>query len=78
MKNTKNIMKNCFISKTDLAVAYFPFINQNAARNKLMHFIATDAELMHQLEQVGYTRLCRQFSPKQVEMIMAKLGNPFR
>ncbi len=70
-------MKNCFISKTDLAVAYFPFINQHAARNKLMHFIAADARLMQQLENAGYTRLCRQFSPKQVELIFEHLGNPF-
>jgi len=70
-------MKNCFISKTDLAVAYFPFINQNAARNKLMQFINNNAELMRKLEGVGYTRLCRSFSPKQVEIIVNHLGDPF-
>jgi len=70
-------MKHTFISKTDLAVAYFPFINQHAARNKMMQFINNDSELMSKLEAAGYTRLCRQFSPKQVEMIFEHLGNPF-
>ena len=71
-------MKHTFVSKTDLAVAFFPHINEHSARHKLMNYIESTPELMQQLHLSGYTRLSRSFSPKQVEMICEVLGNPWK
>lgn len=71
-------MKLTFVSKTDLAVAYFPYVNQHTARHKLMELITADSSLVAKLMATGYTKLCRMFSPKQVELIMEKFGNPFK
>ena len=70
-------MKKTFISKTDLAVAYFPFINENAARHKLMALINDNRSLMDSLIASGYKTLSRAFSPRQVELIFDAFGNPF-
>lgn len=70
-------MKHSFVSKTDLAVAYFPYVNQHSARHKLMELINDDHELITQLRSTGYTKLSHMFSPRQVEMIIQKYGNPF-
>lgn len=71
-------MKRTFISKTDLAVAYFPYVNQHTARHKLMELIGADSQLMQKLQESGYTKLCRLLSPKQVDMVVEKFGNPWR
>jgi len=71
-------MKRTFISKTDLAVAYFPYVNEHSARHKLMGIIDSDAKLMESLSQSGYIRTSRQFSPKQVDIIFDHLGNPYK
>jgi len=70
-------MKHSFISKTDLAQAYFPYIQERCARKKLMQYINEDPELLTQLLESGYNPMCHQFSPKQVEIIFNVLGNPF-
>lgn len=70
-------MKKVFISKTDLAQAYFPFIDPRSARNKLMQLINDDQSLVDSLNDCGYKFRNRQFSPKQVDIIVDKLGNPW-
>ena len=69
-------MKHTFVSKTDLAVAYFPHISRQAARHKLMQFIRDDSHLLAELEATGYSSNNRQFSPLQVDIIFRRLGNP--
>lgn len=71
-------MKRAFVSKTDLAMAYFPFVSVSRARHKLMELIESNAELMAALFASGYKRLTRTFSPLQVDMIMDKFGNPYK
>ena len=70
-------MKNTFTSKTDLAQAYFPYIGDQSARHKLMNFINQDEVLIRQLCELGYKPLSRSFSPAQMNLIFARLGNPF-
>jgi len=66
-----------FLSKTQLAQAYFPYIDSESARHKLMQIINDDAELLTQLRATGYVTMTRMFSPRQVDMIMERFGNPF-
>lgn len=70
-------MKSTFVSKTDLAQAYFPHINAASARNKLMQIINSDSRLMPLLIDAGYKKNNRQFSPACVELIMERLGKPW-
>lgn len=70
-------MKRTFVSKTDLAVAYFPCIDPRSARGKLMSLIKSTASLLAQLRSTGYTDRQKEFSPLQVDIITAHFGNPF-
>lgn len=70
-------MRNTFISKSDLAQAYFPYIDPRSARHKLMSLINEDANLSTSLHDAGYKHLNHEFSPAQVQLIFDRLGNPF-
>ena len=69
-------MRNSFAAKSEIAQAYFPHIGAHAATNKLMDIINSDIVLLAQLQETGYRRLARHFSPAQVQLIFARLGNP--
>ena len=72
-------MKNTFVSKTDLALAYFPHLTAHSARNKLMSLIRSDrCDLIGKLREAGYSNLQKYLSPLQVEMIISRFGNPFK
>ena len=71
-------MKNVFISKTDLAQAFFPYIEARPARHKLMQVINDDQTLLEQLVECGYSATSHFFSPKQVDMIVERFGNPWK
>ena len=71
-------MKNTFITKTDLAMAYFPFVSERAARHKLMQVVNSDARLLESLLNVGYSRASHLLSPACVELIVERLGNPWK
>lgn len=71
-------MRNTFVSKTDLALAYFPHLTAHSARNKLMSLIRdTHTDLMDRLNATGYRPLQKDFSPRQVSIIIDHFGNPF-
>lgn len=70
-------MKNVILSKTDLAQAYSPYIDPRSALNKLMSLINSSPELLSRLENMGYRCRNKHFTPKQVEIIIDSLGNPF-
>lgn len=70
-------MLKTFISKQELAQAYFPCMNPRPARQKLMALINADQELYDRLCASGYKRLSHEFSPMQAQMIIEKLGAPF-
>lgn len=70
-------MKSTFVSKTDLAIAYFPHMEARSARGKLMSLITSAGTLLERLRSSGYTDRQKDLSPHQVEMIMEQFGNPF-
>ena len=70
-------MKNTFVSKSDLAQAYFPYVDAETARHKLMDVINADKQLMQSLFEQGYYKTCKQLSPICVELITKRLGNPW-
>lgn len=71
-------MKRSFITKTELAQAYFPYINERAARHKLMSLINDSSLLISKLREVGYRETKHLLSPVQVDLIMETFGNPFK
>lgn len=71
-------MRNLFVTKTDLGQAYFPFISPRSARQKLMQIISEDAVLMTALTENGYVENSHAFSPRQVELIVERLGDPWK
>ena len=71
-------MKHTFITKSDLAQAYFPHLNTDAARHKLMSLIEGNKKLFERLTDSGYERKVRILSPLQVDIIMETFGNPFK
>jgi len=71
-------MRNTFVSKTDLAQAFFPFISPESARHKLMQLLNDDTSLMKKLKKNGYAPTSHNFSPAQVELIVGKYGNPWK
>jgi len=71
-------MRNSFVSKTDLAQAYFPYINPRSARHKLMRVINDDSTLMEKLVNAGYNSEMHLLSPMQVDIIVERLGNPWK
>ena len=70
-------MKKSFVSKLDLAQAYFPHIDAVSARHKLIGLINDDTELINHLKSSGYNPRAHCFSPFQLDLIIARLGNPF-
>lgn len=71
-------MKHTFVQKGDLASAYFPSLTPHSALNRLMQLIRDDGTLLDRLVDAGYRKMQRQFSPLQVDIILERLGNPFR
>ena len=70
-------MKKTYVSKTEMAQAYFPYIAPHSALNKLMSIIQSSDRLLTQLREADYNPQAKLLSPRQVEIIMERLGNPF-
>ena len=71
-------MRNTFVSKADLANAYFPHLSVDGARHKLMDLISSAQCVYDKLCASGYTTRQKDFSPAQVEIITNYFGNPFK
>lgn len=69
-------MKTKFLSKTELAVLYFPYIQPESAVNKLMNLIKDNDKLKNSLIQYGYKRYSKHLTCKQVSLIFEFLGEP--
>jgi len=64
-------------SKKELALCYFPTSeNPHSAVNHLMAWINRCTPLREALEQQGYQKTAKWFSPKEVRMIIDHLGEP--
>ena len=71
-------MKNTFVFKTELALAYFPHDAQSTARRKLMTLIHSSKSVFDELVALGYRESQRQFTPPQMALITSTFGNPLR
>ena len=57
--------------RTELAKTYFPQMNPDAAWHKLRSWLRVNPRLQHL-----YTKRTRSFTPAEVSLIFAELGEP--
>ncbi|MCQ2300839.1 MAG: DUF4248 domain-containing protein [Bacteroidales bacterium] len=69
-------MKNTFVTKSELAMMYFPGSSPDTARHHLMAWIRKNPRLAEELEKSGYSKKARYFSPKEIKLIARYLGDP--
>ena len=76
--NPKEIMfASCQgMRKTEMARAYFPNVTPENARRNLLRWIAMNPELQERLQQSGYHKEQRYFTPGQVSILYEILGEP--
>lgn len=71
-------MKLTYITKTDLALAYFPHLTPDSARHKLISIISEQgSRIRERLLSVDYRASQKEFSPAQVSIIVEHLGSPY-
>lgn len=64
-------------NKAELAMRYFPdALSKAVARHHLMDWITRNPELWVKLQDLGYHKGCRYFSPRMVAYIYEYLGEP--
>ncbi len=63
-------------TKKELALMYFPESTPRTAVNHLMAWIYRCAPLWAQLQQTGYHKNSKGFTPRQVRAIVEELGEP--
>lgn len=64
------------MSKTELALMYFPASQPKTALNHLMSWIKRCRPLMEKLLETGYRTQDKWLTPRQVEAVMYYLGEP--
>ena len=62
--------------RIELALLYFPQMEEIAAWKKLKHWIDVCKPLKEELQRLGYTGKQRIFTPRQVNRIVHFLGEP--
>ena len=63
-------------TKKELALMYFPESMPRTAVNHLMSWIRRCEPLWQQLQASGYHPTSKLFTPRQVQAIVEKLGEP--
>ena len=69
-----NTSPSRWITRRDLAVAYFPGTTKKVAVARLNRWIATDPEFRTALQRHGYRSRIRSFSPSIVNVFRRFLG----
>jgi hypothetical protein len=64
------------MSISELAQLYFPQITVRSAGRVLREWIFSDLQLLEQLHANGYINGKRVLTPKQVEIIVTRIGEP--
>ena len=63
-------------TKKELGLMYFPESMPRTAVNHLMSWIRRCQPLWDELQEMGYEKTCKSFTPKQVKAIFDYLGEP--
>lgn len=63
-------------TKKQLALMYFPESNPRTAVNHLMSWIRLCTPLGAELQAMGYQKMSKSFTPRQVKAIIEYLGEP--
>lgn len=63
-------------TKKELALSYFPDSIPRTAVNHLMSWIHNCPALWSELQASGYVTTTREFTPRQVRLIVEHLGEP--
>ena len=63
-------------TKKELGPMYFPESMPRTAVNHLMSWIRRCQPLWDELQEMGYEKTCKSFTPKQVKAIFDNLGEP--
>lgn len=63
-------------TKKELGLMYFPESMPRTAVNHLMSWIRRCQPLWDELQEMGYEKTCKSFTPKQVKAIFDNLGEP--
>ncbi len=64
------------MSKSELAMAYAPFLTTKGAVNRLMEWIHHNPELTEALDRTGYRKQQKLLTSLQVRIIFSYLGEP--
>ncbi len=63
-------------TKKELGQMYFPHSTHQAAVNHLMKWICRCTPLLNQLYEIGYDKRSKDFTPRQIKLIVEFLGEP--
>jgi len=75
MKNKAKILLVGNVSKSEMAMLFYPDVCPESALKSFMRFLNNDVELYSRLvKETHYKRNCHRFTPRQQEMILRKLG----
>ena len=64
------------VSKSEMGLLYFPTETNDNARRKLKHQIEVTPDLAAFLKEVQPNQMAKTYSPEEVEIIVAWLGEP--
>ena len=79
MKNKPKILLVGNVSKSEMAMLFYPGVSPESALKSFMRQLNNDEELYSRLvKETNYDRNSHRFTPKQQEMIISKLGGPDR
>ncbi len=76
MNEMNPLFRPIVMSKSELALLYFPTITPESATNRLMRWIYSCSPLLQELEATGYHRSQKLLTSRQVALIVAHLGVP--
>ena len=73
---SKQIADDYPLNKGLLAMMYAPNVSRKSALRLLNAYIHRARGLLDALEEVGYSRAARNFTRKQLELVLQYLGEP--
>ncbi|MBR4845149.1 MAG: DUF4248 domain-containing protein [Bacteroidaceae bacterium] len=75
--NTKDWLDEYPLNKGDLAMMYSPHVCRKSALRLLNSYIHRAKGLLPALEDTGYSRAARHFTPRQLALVLEYLGEPY-